>query len=892
VARNFAWYWGDIHVAFKASQSSFAPRPETFGPPPGAGLFRPRQSEILTTVTAAVLAAIYASRVLADTSAATDAATSADATDGPLQEVTVTATRHARSAQDLPMSITAVSGAALEAQGIQDIAGLAQSMAGVSYTDKGPFGGVAGANLIIRGLNSETTSGLPASASPVVPPVATYVDDTPLFVNLRLQDLDHVEVLRGPQGTLYGSGSLGGTIRFVQNAPKLDGFDAKVEMGLSDTAHTENPNEDISGMLNVPLSDTFAVRLNAGVTHDAGFINAPNLYLLNSSGVPVPTQPGNLFSPPTIYSKDGINTYQYRNVRLASLWQPNDVFHAQLSYYYQRSTADGFPYIATGLSGYNQPINPANLPVGNFTNPPALTQLSNTPVPSGVDQLSTPENGADTTGDTVNLVALTLDYEMGFATLTSSSSWAHHVNNSLADETAEYENFPAFPQDIYGQNPRMFVQGHEEFDDKPWSEEIRLVSKPGDVVEWVGGVFYRHETTAIQEDDYYPGYDAYYNACAPIYGPSPADFVTPSQCGVGDTAYVPGANTVINGVPVIKDEVFLSNFETTSTDLAGFGELTGHLTSAWSVTGGTRVFKQTDSQSQQTALLLVAAPQFGSPPTNLSTSNSWSRALWKLNTSYQLDPTDLVYATWSQGFRRGSVNALPAIAGGLVTPPSLFKVQPDTADNYEIGAKGTIANRFRYTADVFDIQWHNIQESVQLTPVVVPGVLNIGDGYSRGLELQLEAAVTDHVTTHLSYTYDQTKLTTVSPLYVFPIVSGTPPAVGSALPGTPKSSVEAGIEYGHVPLAGGELSYSVNAHYQSAVESALSATIPSVPGYTMINTRLTMAWPHWMTAVYVNNVTNILGISAYQDPAVFGNRYMAIISQPRTVGLTVGYTFK
>jgi outer membrane receptor protein involved in Fe transport len=104
--------------------------------------------------------------------------------------------------------------------------------------------------------------------------------------------------------------------------------------------------------------------------------------------------------------------------------------------------------------------------------------------------------------------------------------------------------------------------------------------------------------------------------------------------------------------------------------------------------------------------------------------------------------------------------------------------------------------------------------------------------------------------------------------------------------------VEAGIEYGHVPLAGGELSYSVNAHYQSAVESALSATIPSVPGYTMINTRLTMAWPHWMTAVYVNNVTNILGISAYQDPAVFGNRYMAIISQPRTVGLTVGYTFK
>lgn len=846
----------------------------------------------LTSVAAAVLAAIYASRGFAAEAVSTDTAANTNASDGELQEVTVTATRHASSAQNLPMSITAVSGSTLEQHGIEDIAGLAQSMAGVSYTDKGPFGGVAGANLIIRGLNSETTSGLPASASPVVPPVATYVDDTPLFVNLRLQDLDHVEVLRGPQGTLYGSGSLGGTIRLVQNAPKLDGFDAKAELGLSDTAHTENPNEDVTGMLNIPLSDTFALRLNAGFTDDAGFVNAPNLYRLDASGAPIAAQPGTLLSPPVVYRKNGVNSYQYRNVRLASLWQPSDVFHAQLTYYYQRSTANGFPYIATSLAGYNQPVNPANLPSGNFTNPPAVTQFFNGPVPPGVDRLSTPENGPDTTGDTVNLAALTLDYDLGFATLTSASSWAHHVNRTLADETAEYENFPGFPQDMYGQNPRMFIQGHEELDDKPWSEEIRLASKSGGFLEWVGGIFYKHQATTIQEHEFYPGYNDFYNACAPIYGTSPADFITPSVCGVGDTAYVPGSNTVIGGVPVTKDGVFVGDFETTSTDLAGFGELTGHITSAWSITGGSRVFRQTDSQSQQIALLLLASPQFGTPPTNLSTSNSWSRALWKLNTAYQLDSTNLVYVTWSQGFRRGSVNALPAVAGGMPTPPSLFKVQPDTADNYELGAKGTIQGRFRYTADIFDVQWHNIQELVQVTPVVVPGVMNIGDGYSRGLELELEALVTDHFTTHLNYTYDQTKLTSISPLYVFPIVAGTPPAVGSTLPGTPKSSAQIGFEYGHVPLEGGELSYSINAHYQSTVKSALSATIPPVPGYTMVDTRLSMAWPHWTAAVYVNNVTNNLGISAYQDPAIFGNRYMAIVSQPRTVGFTVGYRFR
>src|SRR5580658_7211944 len=170
-----------------------------------------------TQVSAAVLAVLCGSRAFAGTDGTADSDT--NATEASLQEVVVTATRRASAAQDLPISITAVTGDNLEAAGVVDVAGLARSMAGVSYTDKGPFGGVAGANLIIRGLNSESTSGLPAAGSPVVPPVATYINETPLFVNLRLQDLDHVEVLRGPQGTLYGSGSLGGAIRFVQNSP-------------------------------------------------------------------------------------------------------------------------------------------------------------------------------------------------------------------------------------------------------------------------------------------------------------------------------------------------------------------------------------------------------------------------------------------------------------------------------------------------------------------------------------------------------------------------------------------------------------------------------------------------------------------------------------------------
>src|SRR5208337_3066323 len=208
-----------------------------------------------------------------------------------LQEVVVTATRRAVSAQDLPISITAVSGASLEQAGIQDMAGLAHSMAGVNYTDRGPFGGVNGSTLIMRGLNSESLAFQEGLGTSVIPPVATYVDDTPLFFNMRLQDLDRVEVLRGPQGTLYGSGSLGGTIRFVLNAPDPTGFDAKGEVGISKTQHTHTTNEDINGMINLPLSDTFAIRINAGASDDAGFVNQTNLYVLGPGGVPELSQP-------------------------------------------------------------------------------------------------------------------------------------------------------------------------------------------------------------------------------------------------------------------------------------------------------------------------------------------------------------------------------------------------------------------------------------------------------------------------------------------------------------------------------------------------------------------------------------------------------------------------
>ncbi|HEY5264713.1 MAG TPA: TonB-dependent receptor [Steroidobacteraceae bacterium] len=806
------------------------------------GPFNRRSLNNMASLTVAVLAALYGPLAAADDS-------------GALQEIIVTATRRSVSAQNIPASITAVTGAALEQAGITNISDLAHSMAGINVTDKGPFGGVNGSSLIIRGLNSDSTSGEFIQSSPIVQPVATYVDDTPLFMNLRLQDLDRVEILRGPQGTLYGSGSLGGTIRFVQNAPDPKAFDAKVETGLSDTAHTHSLNADVNGMLNLPLFDTFALRLNAGYTREAGFINQPNLYAQDSAGVPIAAQPGNLLSPPVTYSKDGTNSYEYRNVRLAALWRPNEDFHAQLSYYHQVSTADGYPYDAPYY---------------------------------GLNSLSSTDLTQAGTHDQADLVALTLEQDLGFATLTSNSSWAHHDTAAQGDVSALYTYFP-FYSSLYGSNPRALFTGYQEFNDRPWAQEIRLASKTGGPYDWVGGVFYKSERTDIVEHDFYPGYLDYFNACVPIYGVSNGDGVTPSQCGIGQTAYTPGSLNHIDGIPIVKDQAYIGDFQTRFTDLAAFGEFTWHMTSDWSLTGGARLFRQTVSQSQQTGLLFDGAGSIA----NESQGFSWRKALWKVNTSYQIDSTNLVYATWSQGFRRGAINALPPNepAVNYVTNPGLFKVAPDTADNYEIGVKGTLQNRYRYSAAVYDIQWHNVQESAFLTPLALPGAINIGEAYSRGLETELYGLFTRHFSGQFDYTYDQTKLTSLSPLA--PIgLSVPPPAVGSPLPGTPKNTAAITLEYGHVEVADGEFRGSVSAHYQSALVPALSATIPTVAGYTLVGARVSYSRSHWVSTLYVDNLTNQLGVNSYTDPIQWGKYYQALVSKPRTIGFTIGYSFK
>jgi outer membrane receptor protein involved in Fe transport len=264
-----------------------------------------------------------------------------------------------------------------------------------------------------------------------------------------------------------------------------------------------------------------------------------------------------------------------------------------------------------------------------------------------------------------------------------------------------------------------------------------------------------------------------------------------------------------------------------------------------------------------------------------------------------------VYATWSQGFRRGGVNALPGEqpvparegtvgttclsgpnAGFYCLNSSLLTYQPDKADNYEVGIKGVLEGRVNYSADVYDIQWHNLQEGTSLTPLSLPSAANVGNAYSRGIELDVTAGITHHAAVKVGYTYDQTKVT------AFDFIFSQNVTVPLPLPGTPKNSLALGLEYAHVEFAGGELRYALDSHYQSRILSSISETAIPVPGYTMLDGRISFTRSHWLATVYLDNITNTLGINAITDPTFWGNRTQDVISRPRTVGLTLGYSFK
>jgi outer membrane receptor protein involved in Fe transport len=803
-----------------------------------------------------------------------------------LDEIVVTATRRNESVLDIPYSITAVSGATLEQAHVQSLSDLTKLIPGISFVDQGP---ASRSNFVIRGINADAT-GQPSfsSIAGTVSPVSTYIGETPLFLSLHLDDLDRVEVLRGPQGTLYGSGALAGTLRFIPRAPDPTAFSANVEGNFADVAETDQDDRGLHGSINLPLSDIAAFRASAGYQHYAGFINENNIVKLGPKstaidspiGIPVSSNPNNpLFGPMAFTSIQGANTSDLWQTRLAFLVKPDSDWSVLLTYYHQDDQTRGVQAQSPNFSG-SVDATPATNPFDT----PAY------PVSFPTGGVVFPHNGTYDTNDSfllqshrkADLVSADLNYDLGFATLSSSTSYYRDRGTDVADGTGPITRIPQ----IYGFIPRM-VDYEEDYDQsKGFVEEVRLVSSAGQKrpLDYVVGLFFQHLIGTNGQTQWIPGQTLYstlfYDTLGEQFGGSDA-------AALGDTDFI-----------VANSTGFL--------DRALFGELTYHVTERWQITGGARFFKQNFSTTSYSAL-----PYCGSycgtgilGVTDAQNGYSANDHISKLNTSYKLTDALMTYFDYSEGFRRGGANGIP-LAGPFAVNPALMIYQPDKTKNYELGFKGTIAS-VNYTVDAFYINWDNFQLDTQSYLGAYPIAVNGAKARSRGAELYLDGELGPHVGYTLGYTFTNAEVAQNFSILdnagggaTASIVTGVD---GAALPNSPRHMATLAVNYTDaVPmvLQGWKMRWEVNGSYRSSTLSQLLNTAPGTPppfliqGFQIWNGLVSLLDGKGLTtSLYAKNIFNQLGVTGGQDEGQVGLRAAHyFITRPRTVGLTVGYRF-
>ena len=586
----------------------------------------------------------------------------------------------------MPYNISAVAGSTIERENIETPNEFLRTMPGVSVVDRGPRNAGQVDNARIRGINVDPT-GLGDYATASVSPISAYVNDTPVFASLLLKDLDRVEVLRGPQATLYGSGSLGGTVRYIQNEPSLAGFSGSVRSTQTLTANAGMIGWNGDLTLNMPISSTVAFRGTVSRLYDPGFIDYPNLYNISPDGIqPILTGGATTPTPSDFHSAHDVNDQRTWYAHGAVLWQPSTALKFVFNYTYQDDNVGGRQAISEGTNGFG-------VPYGRYDNGAVVKEPS---------------------ARKVNIESLETTYDLGFATLTSSTSYFDHRGESITDNTGFYGHLiPGFAPGFlyyftyYTPNLLPLTLFKNSFSDRAVTEEARLVSnpRPGQKFDYVIGVFFEDEHRAGMSQNITPGF-------AEVYNSSPGA--------------VPGF--------VAGDQTFFYHRAEHFQEIAGFGELTWHVTDRLDLTGGVRFFHDNDSAN---ALIgggsLTRNNLFAGNDTQLIQN----KPLGKGNISYHLDQTDLVYATVAEGYRRGGSNAIP-VTGPQREDPSYLNYGPDTTVDYEIGIKGDHFG-INYSIDGYYIDWTNVQVNVATPTFGYYAVVNAKSAVSKGMEAELKA---------------------------------------------------------------------------------------------------------------------------------------------------------
>jgi len=766
---------------------------------------------------------------LAAPALAQDAAAQAE-----LAPVIVTALRREQDILDVPYNISSVSGDEMALRQTLDAPELLRGIAGVSMVDRGQRNAAVVSGVRIRGLNVDS-SALGDYAVSAVSTVSTYVNDTPLYANFLLKDIQRVEVLRGPQGTLYGSGSLGGTVRYVMNPPELGEFGASVGGALSSVEGSDGVGLAGDLTLNMPVGETVAFRLNLSAADYPGITDYVNLYALDADGIPV--APNGVLDPAAEYrSKEDTDDVEIWYGRLAARWEPSDTFNATLSFLAQSDDVGGRRQQTPGSDGFGTPYR-------DYEN--------------GSIQLEPATRDAE-------LAALEMNIDLGFATLTSSTSYYDHSGDSTSENTGFYAQagFLSF----YYNYPRPMASAERTWSDRSFIQELRLVSDTGGKVDYVAGLWYQDQDLFSTQDSYLVGFKRWWDA------------------------FAPGAAGAVTG-----DQDFLYRRAETFEDKAIYGELTWHATDRVHLTGGLRWF---DNESRNDTVINLPLYTDLFSETEATFESSEDDVLVKANVAIDVGDDELVYVTYSEGYRRGGSNAVPLAPSNFSEDPAWQVFTADTVENYEIGIKGTVG-ALRYDLSVFQVDWKDPQLNTATPNWGFFVVANGESAESRGVELQLSGTAGDHVSYGFGWAYVDAEL---SEDFISPVGTLFAPG-GDPLPGAPENTLNAALDWRTGVMGDKEFIAHLDGYYQSSMRNSIGTSeVFNVPldGFQIWNTAFTLAADQWNASLWVKNLFNEEGITGtftelYMGTApalgYFGNGAKDMISLPRTIGVSFNYTF-
>ena len=756
---------------------------------------------------------------------------------GQLEEIIVTAAKRESTIQTTAISLTAVSGADIIDRGFTDLASLMQTVPGVSVRTSGP------------GLTEFEMRGV-ASNGGNSPTVGFYFDDTPLtaaaatnegkiVISPDLYDLNRVEVLRGPQGTLYGSGSMGGTIKVVPNAANPDRFEASAEAKFADTDHGGFDHGE-NAMVNLPFwGGKAALRIVGSYSEDAGWIDrvviAPGQFPLPTGLVYASpttsyfTVRGNVLAAPIATEYRDVNDVEKTSVRLSAVLKPIDGLTITPSYFYQKLRSGGLPYIDS---------------------------------PPQTDAFYQPFDTPERYHDEFRLEALSVKYRTETFEISSATAyWARH--EPLVQDTAESWTTALLPPTTglgltgYGPGGGNLGQSIAEENNQSHqtTEELRVSSVGDTRFKWLIGYFY---------SDFI----------------SPWDIIFPSQSGVSNPLI--GTNTLFS---------YYTPFKILQQSV--FGEATYNITEPFSVTVGARRYHY-DAP--------VYLDQYGGiTPTVVGNSSESAQGVTpKATLSYQFDKNLLVYATAAKGFRPGGGTGPVPTSGPLSCEgqlqteynshgafvPGPITFNSDTVWSYELGEKWRSSDgRISINAAGYFESWVGVQ---QVNPLNCGYIYtaNAGDAHVYGGEIEANAIVVHDLEASANVSFSHSTLVSSN-------LVDSPFTPGAEIQQVPKWTGTLALTYRHELMD----QLAVTARAESTYTgSRTDATfyVNTLPSYDLTNVRAGFDGGSWSAVLFINNVADKRALlnNITQDANNLADLNRIAVSQPRTAGIDLNYKFK